>query len=170
MRRPSISFFAGMTIGATLRRSIIQEASRLPGPARGSNLRKASASLWRMRSRVTAARPRFAEFRLNRRVDLQDRVLVLDEIAEVAVFLVADWGLDADRFLGDLSASCAFSSGMANFSTSSSAVGSRSYSCRILCVLIRVFTACQRRPPPRFAIMATSGAELIVELRPGNWN
>jgi hypothetical protein len=34
--------------------------------------------------------------------DRDDRVLVLDEIAQVAVFLVADRGLEADRLLGDL--------------------------------------------------------------------
>src|SRR5581483_1604143 len=45
---------------------------------------------------------RLAEVRLDRRVDRQDRVLVLDEIAEVAVLLVADRRLEADRLLGDL--------------------------------------------------------------------
>jgi len=35
--------------------------------------------------------------------DRDHGVLVLDEIAQVAVFLVADRGLEADRLLGDLS-------------------------------------------------------------------
>jgi hypothetical protein len=42
------------------------------------------------RERGEHARRRLAEVRLDRRVDGQDRVLVLDEIAEMAVFLVAD--------------------------------------------------------------------------------
>src|SRR3546814_15051559 len=45
---------------------------------------------------------RFLEVRLHRGVDRDDRILVLDEIAEVAVFLVADRGFEADRLLGDL--------------------------------------------------------------------
>src|SRR5436190_11485526 len=43
-----------------------------------------------------------AQVRLDGRVDRQDRVLVLDEVAQVAVFLVADGGFEADRLLGDL--------------------------------------------------------------------
>jgi hypothetical protein len=42
------------------------------------------------RERGEHARRGLAEVRLDRRVDGQDRVLVLDEIAEMAVFLVAD--------------------------------------------------------------------------------
>src|SRR3546814_2484664 len=40
---------------------------------------------------------RFLEVRLHSGVDRDDRILVLDEIAEVAVFLVADRGFEADR-------------------------------------------------------------------------
>src|SRR3984957_18767424 len=47
------------------------------------------------------ARGCLAQIGLDRRVDPQHRVLVLDEIAEVAVFLVADRRLEADRLLGD---------------------------------------------------------------------
>src|SRR3546814_11116720 len=43
---------------------------------------------------------RFLEVRLHRGVDRDDRILVLDEIAEVAVFLVADRGFEADRQIG----------------------------------------------------------------------
>ena len=43
-----------------------------------------------------------AQVRLDGRVDRQDGVLVLDEVAQVAVFLVADRRLEADRLLGDL--------------------------------------------------------------------
>src|SRR5690606_4324674 len=45
---------------------------------------------------------RFLEVRLDRSVDRNDGVLVLDEIAEVAVFLVTDRRFEADRLLGDL--------------------------------------------------------------------
>ena len=44
----------------------------------------------------------FLEVGLDRGVDRDHRVLVLDEVAQVAVFLVADRGLEADRLLGDL--------------------------------------------------------------------
>ena len=44
----------------------------------------------------------FLEVRLDRRVDRDDRVLVLDEVAQVAVFLVADRRFEGDRLLGDL--------------------------------------------------------------------
>src|SRR5271166_2701912 len=47
-------------------------------------------------------RRRLAQVRLDRRIDRQDRVLVLDEVAEVAIILVADWRFEADRLLGDL--------------------------------------------------------------------
>ena len=39
---------------------------------------------------------------LDRRVDRQDGVLVLDEIAEMGVLFVADWRFERDRLLGDL--------------------------------------------------------------------
>ena len=54
------------------------------------------------RERGQNARRRFAQVRLDRRVDGQDRVLVLDEVAEVAVFLVADGRFEGDRLLRDL--------------------------------------------------------------------
>src|SRR5690242_1878992 len=43
-----------------------------------------------------------AQVRLDRRVDRQDRVLVLDEIAEMRILLVANRRLERDRLLGDL--------------------------------------------------------------------
>ncbi len=43
-----------------------------------------------------------AQVALDRGVDWQDRVLVLDEVAEMRVFLVAHWGLQRQRLLGDL--------------------------------------------------------------------
>src|SRR5271166_4957082 len=46
-------------------------------------------------------RRRLAQVRLDRRVDRQDRVLVLDEVAEMAVLLVANRRLEADRLLRD---------------------------------------------------------------------
>src|SRR5476651_1615382 len=43
-----------------------------------------------------------AQVALDRRLERDHRVLVLDEIAQVAVLLVADRRLEADRLLGDL--------------------------------------------------------------------
>src|SRR5262252_5124563 len=43
-----------------------------------------------------------AQIGLNRGVDRQDRVLVLDEIAEMGILLVADRGFQRQRLLGDL--------------------------------------------------------------------
>src|SRR5213593_3167523 len=43
-----------------------------------------------------------AQIGLNRGVDRQDRVLVLDEVAEMRILLVADRGFQRQRFLGDL--------------------------------------------------------------------
>src|SRR5262245_50766704 len=43
-----------------------------------------------------------AQIRLDRRIERQHRVLVLDEIAEMRILLVADRRLEADRLLGDL--------------------------------------------------------------------
>src|SRR6187399_830010 len=48
------------------------------------------------------ARRRLAQVRLDRGVDRQDGVLVLDEVAEVRIFLVADRGLERDRLFRDL--------------------------------------------------------------------
>src|SRR5262245_48124552 len=48
------------------------------------------------------ARRGFAQIGLNRGVDRQDRVLVLDEIAKVGILLVADRGFQRQRLLGDL--------------------------------------------------------------------
>src|SRR6266436_3392001 len=45
-----------------------------------------------------------AQVRLDRGVDRQHRVLVLNEIAEVRILLVADRGFERDRFLGDFQA------------------------------------------------------------------
>ena len=44
----------------------------------------------------------FLEVRLNRGIHRDDRVLVLDEIAKMAVLLVADRRFEGDRLLGDL--------------------------------------------------------------------
>src|ERR1700746_135798 len=62
----------------------------------------AQHALLARRERGEHASRGLAQVRLDRRVDRQDRVLVLDEVAEVAVLLVADRGLEADRLLGDL--------------------------------------------------------------------
>ena len=48
------------------------------------------------------ARRGLAQVGLDRRIDGQDRVLVLDEIAEVQIFLVADRRFERQRFLRDL--------------------------------------------------------------------
>ena len=53
------------------------------------------------RERGENPRGGFAQIRLDRRIDGQDRVLVLDEIAEMAVFLIANGRLERDRLLGD---------------------------------------------------------------------
>src|SRR5262249_56768650 len=50
------------------------------------------------------ARGGLAQVRLDRGVDRQHRVLVLNEIAEVRILLVANWGFERDRFLGDFQA------------------------------------------------------------------
>src|SRR3546814_4869266 len=44
----------------------------------------------------------FLEVRLYGRVDWNDRVLVLNEVAQMGIFLVADRRFKADRFLGDI--------------------------------------------------------------------
>src|SRR5262245_20413428 len=46
-------------------------------------------------------RRRFAQVRLDSRVARQDRILVLDEVAEVRVLFVADRRLERKWFLGD---------------------------------------------------------------------
>ena len=46
-------------------------------------------------------RGRFLEVFLNGAVQWQHGILVLDEIAQLAVFLVADWRFKADRLFGD---------------------------------------------------------------------
>ena len=54
------------------------------------------------RQRREHPRRRLAQIRLYRRLDRQHRVLVLDEIAEMRILLVADRRLQRDRLLGDL--------------------------------------------------------------------
>src|SRR5262244_111347 len=54
------------------------------------------------RERGERARGGLAQVRLNGGVDRQDRVLVLDEIAEVGILLVADRGFQRQRLLSDL--------------------------------------------------------------------
>ena len=54
------------------------------------------------RQRGQHARGGFAQVGLDRGVDRQDRVLVLDEIAEVRIFLVTDGGFERERLFGDL--------------------------------------------------------------------
>src|SRR5438128_2216749 len=56
-----------------------------------------------------------AQIGLNRGVDRQDRVLVLDEIAEVGVLLVADRSFQRQRLLGDLEHLAHFLEGHAEF-------------------------------------------------------
>src|SRR3984957_14806417 len=53
------------------------------------------------RQRSQNARGGLAQVRLDRGVDREDGVLVLDEIAEMAVLLVADGRLEGERLLGD---------------------------------------------------------------------
>src|SRR6476469_27627 len=48
------------------------------------------------------ARRGLAQVRLDRGVDREDGVLVLDEIAEVRILFVADRGFERQRLLGDL--------------------------------------------------------------------
>ena len=62
----------------------------------------AQHALLARRERGQHARRGLAQVRLDRRVDRQDRVLVLDEIAEVRVLLVADRRFERERLLGDL--------------------------------------------------------------------
>src|ERR1700733_8155541 len=54
------------------------------------------------RQRSQHARRRLPQVGLDRRIDRENCVLVLDEIAEVAVLLVANRRLEADRLFGDL--------------------------------------------------------------------
>src|ERR1700688_4330068 len=62
----------------------------------------AQYALLARRERGQHARRRLAKIRLNGSVDRQNRVLVFDEIAQMAVFLVADRRLEADRLFGNL--------------------------------------------------------------------
>ena len=55
----------------------------------------AQHALLARRQRGQHARRRLAQVRLDRRIDRQNRVLVLDEIAEVRILLVADRRLEA---------------------------------------------------------------------------
>ena len=62
----------------------------------------AQHALLARRERSQHARRGLAQVRLDRRVDGEDRVLVLDEIAEVRIFLVAHRGFERQRLLGYL--------------------------------------------------------------------
>src|SRR5436189_6359265 len=62
----------------------------------------AQHALLARRERSQHPRRGLAEVALDRRVDRQDRVVVLDEVAEVRVLLVADRGFERQRLLGDL--------------------------------------------------------------------
>src|SRR6476469_229956 len=62
----------------------------------------AENALFAWRQRRQNARGGLAQVGLDGGIDRQDRVLVLDEIAEVAVILVAYRGLAGGRLLGDL--------------------------------------------------------------------
>src|SRR6516162_1811692 len=70
---------------------------------------------------------------LDRGIEWHDRVLVLDEIAQAAVLLLANRQVKADGSLAIPSTLRTLSSGIASFSASSSAVGSRPISCSICC-------------------------------------
>src|SRR6516162_4899991 len=59
-------------------------------------------ALFARRQRGERQRGGFAQVRLDRGVDRQDRVLVLDEIAKMGILLVADGRLQRQRLLGDL--------------------------------------------------------------------
>src|SRR5690348_6771365 len=54
----------------------------------------AQHALFARRERGEHARRRFAQVRLDRGVDRQNGVLVLDEIAEMRILLVANWSLE----------------------------------------------------------------------------
>src|SRR5712692_2055158 len=62
----------------------------------------ADYTLLARRERGERARRGLAQVRLDGGVDRQDRVLVLDEIAEVGILLVADRGFERERLLRDL--------------------------------------------------------------------
>src|SRR5581483_12333220 len=62
----------------------------------------AQDALLARRQRGQYARRAFAQIALDRRLERDDRVLVLDEVAEVRILLVADRRLERDRLLGDL--------------------------------------------------------------------
>src|SRR6266446_5951119 len=67
---------------------------------------------------------------LDRGIEWRDRVLVLDQIAQAAVLLLANRQVKAERLLGDTSTLRTLSSGIVSFSESSSGVGSRPISRR----------------------------------------
>src|SRR5262249_54914077 len=62
----------------------------------------AQHALFARRERSEHARRGLAQVRLDGGVDRQDRVLVLDEIAEMRILFVADRSLERQRLLGDL--------------------------------------------------------------------
>src|ERR1700723_3043002 len=62
----------------------------------------AQHALFARRERRQHTRRGLAQVGLDRRIDRQNRVLVLDEIAEVRIFLIADRRFERERLLGDL--------------------------------------------------------------------
>src|SRR6185437_12266861 len=62
----------------------------------------AQHALLARRERSQHPRRAFAQVALDRGLERDDRVLVLDEVAEMRILLVADRRLEADRLLGDL--------------------------------------------------------------------
>ena len=43
----------------------------------------------------------FLQVRLNCRIDRNDRIFIFDEITEMRIFFVANWGFERNRFLGN---------------------------------------------------------------------
>ena len=83
------------------------------------------------RQRGQNPRRRFLQVLLNRGIQRQDGVLVFDEIAKLAVFLVANRRFQEIGSLAIFITLRTFSSGICSFSASSSGVGSRPISCSI---------------------------------------
>src|SRR5262245_34478056 len=75
-----------------------------PSPPASGNMSTRSCEdvLLARGERSEHARRRLAQVGLDCGIDRQDRVLVLDEVAQVRIFLIADRRLERDRLLGDL--------------------------------------------------------------------